>query len=320
MTNIILVNFNNWKDTIVCLESLKFNVFVDHRVVIVDNASSDGSSEQIINWFNNQTSFKEFYPKSENYQCENKQINFCISQADNLEHIDYNASHFLIVSDKNNGFSYGNNLGIHLVNKFKSDDYFWFLNNDTFIDKNTINNLISYFNSDNFGLIGSKLINYEYPHAIQAYYGHFNSRRGKNTIIKDLNSKLPISYPIGASLFTNKKILEEVGIFDEKYFLYYEELDFSFRVKKAGYKIGYALNSIVYHKQGASTNSVQVKRKKNLFVIMISYQSLIKFYSKNIPNQMLGAYLYLIRQCISSLLKFEIKRSILAFKTIFYKP
>jgi GT2 family glycosyltransferase len=143
---------------------------------------------------------------------------------------------------------------------------------------------------------------------------------GKNTVIKDLRSNLTITYPIGASLFTSCKVLNLVGNFDENYFLYYEELDLSFRVKKVGYKIGFSNDSIVYHKQGASTNSKQDKRKRNLFVIKVSYQSLIKFYKKNIPNQIFGAYLYLLRQSISSLLKLEINRSILAFKTIFYKP
>ncbi len=180
-----------------------------------------------------------------------------------------------IQSDENRGFAAGNNIGIKYILTRGDFEYVWLLNNDTVIESTTLSSLAEKFDyykkTDNkVGLLGSKLRYYDNPLIIQAIGGNYNKWIGTSEHIGVFemdygqydNEKIvdAIDYPIGASLFVSKDFINDVGLMNEEYFLYYEELDWVLRGRKKKWKIGFCWESIVYHKEGSSIGTQRIQR------------------------------------------------------------
>ena len=299
-TFIIIVNYNSWKDTIICLEDLKQKKWRNFEVVLVDNFSTDNSVESIENYISgHDLSFiKEKFPnwQRSTYKSQNLPIHF-------------------LKSDSNKGFAAGNNIGIkYAISKYNQPFYIWMLNNDTVVKNNSLPKLISFFESDNYGLIGSKILDFEPPHEIQSLHGTFNKFTGRTKTIRNLNSKKQISYPIGASLFLSSEIIKKIGFLNEKYFLFHEEIDYSIRVLSNNLKIGVCLDSIVFHKQGASTGSFKNKKKKNLHIEEYKYKGLLLLYKNYYKRFIFFAHINLILKAFKFSFKGEFANARLLIK------
>jgi GT2 family glycosyltransferase len=156
-------------------------------------------------------------------------------------------------SNKNLGFAGGNNLGL----RYSKGEFVFFVNNDTLFAENVIVELIKpFYENEKIGIISPKVIYYESPNIIQ-YAGatEINSLTGRNKVIgrgKNNNSELFKSgftyFAHGAAMIIRKSLVEKVGVFPEIFFLYYEELDYSYRVRKAGYKIYFNSKAVIYHR------------------------------------------------------------------------
>lgn len=302
-TFIILVNYNSWKDTIICLEDLKQKDWRNFEVVLVDNFSTDNSVESIENYISGHdlSLVKEKFPNWQRSTYNNQNLPI----------------HFL-KSDFNKGFASGNNIGIEFaLSKYNKPFYIWMLNNDTVVKHNSLPKLISFFESNNYGLIGSKILDFDPPHEIQSLYGSFCEFSGRVRVVNTVNSKVRMSYPIGASMFTSSVVVEKVGMLNEDYFLYFEEIDYATRVVKNNYKIGICLASIVYHKQGSSTKAFEKEKLRNLTMESYKYKGLIKFYKNYYKKYLLIAYLNLAAKGIKLLIKGEFKNARLVFLTLF---
>lgn len=212
--SILIVNFNGIKHLKECLESLYSQSYQCHEVVLVDNASIDGSIGYIEKNFNKIK---------------------------------------IIKSDLNRGFAGGNNLGI----PFCTGDYILFLNNDTRLDNNfllALNNSINTFST--YSIFACFLLNYNepqladsagdtvytngVPHGFSGYPATLFAKPREVT-----------AACAGAALYS-KKVLEKIGVFDEDFFLIFEDLDLSFRARHAGEKILFVPDAKVYHKGSAS--------------------------------------------------------------------
>lgn len=301
-TFIVVVNYNNWKDTVVCLEDLTMKEWENFTIIIVENGSTDNSSQQIKKYLNGELDLylEDKFPKwKKEYIIKNK----------NKRQIVF------VESEINEGFASGNNLGIKKAFELGSDNFYvWLLNNDTVVHEEALSELKVHFAKENYGLTGSMILNFDPPHNIQAINGSFDKYTGRIKVQTEFGKK--ISYPIGASLFTHSKILSKVGLLDEEYFLYYEELDYAIRVQKLGYKIGIADKSIVYHKQGATTKSKRGKKKKNLKIEQYKYTGLKRLYRKNYPELQYAAYLQLFIKGIKTSLKLQFQNSKVIFKSM----
>jgi GT2 family glycosyltransferase len=310
---IILINYNNWLDTVICVENLIQNNWKDCKIIIVDNSSNDNSIEKIHDYLNGNIDelIIENYPKRDSLIKINKKVfqefdhNTPIKLDSELGRIS------LIKSNINGGFAFGNNLGANLAkaDSINESDFLWFLNNDTYTDPKALDTLINFFISDNYGLIGSKIVDYDPPHDVQAIFGKLNKISGNILVHKSANNLQSMDYPIGASLFTNIKIFYSLHKFDESYFLYHEEIDFSTKAIQNNYKIGVALDSIIYHKQGATTGSKKKKKKNNLDIESFKYKGFLLFYKKFHPHLILFAYVNLFLKSIKQLLKRDLKHS-----------
>lgn len=256
---IIILNYNGWNDTICCLESIFKLNYNSYSVVVCDNCSTDDSENKILEW------------KDKNLDKPFKYIQV----------------------QKNLGYAGGNNQGIKYVLTKGDMDYIWVLNNDTVVDKDALTRLIEKMRSDKkIGMCGSKLVSYYNHSLIQGYGGTLNKWFGISKHIVDKNNISNMFYVIGASMFVSKKFLDQIGLMNEEYFLYYEETDWAIRAKKR-FKIDCAIDSIVYHKEGASigANSWDVNNKSILadyFAIRNRILFMKKYYPCRLPIVYIG--------------------------------
>lgn len=268
---IVILNWNGWRDTIECLESVFHNSFHNYRVIVCDNASADNSLDKIKLWAKGQLNAGE---------SNNKKISINTSPPvfKPIEFIEYNRKQaeqggnikddvplILIQTGANLGFAGGNNVGIRYALKRADFDYLWLLNNDTVIDRDALFYLMQKMQNDNaIGICGSTLLYYHSPDKIQALGGakynkvlgtsrHIGELLNYNLYKLEMLTKVKIDYIVGASMLISEKALLETGLLCEEYFLYYEEIDWATRMKN--YKLAHAHQSIVYHKEGASIGS-----------------------------------------------------------------
>lgn len=258
---IILLNWNGYKDTLACLKSLYAlkHTNTEVTIVVVDNASTDGSVEIL----------HEKYPTVD-----------------------------IVELPVNKGFTGGNNEGIRYATTHGSD-YIWFLNNDTIVDVNALEALLDAFQDPSVGIAGSKIYfmkHFEfhasrykpaelgrvlwYAGGIIDWNNIYGSHRGVDEVDHgqyDQEEETP--FVTGCSLMISKECLELVEGFDNKYFAFLEDLDMCLKVEYAGYKVMYIPQSIVWHKNAGSTGGPgnvihQYYMTRNRFLFGIRYASL----------------------------------------------
>ena len=219
LISVITVNYNQSQATCEMLDSLLATGYPALEVIVVDNNSTKDNPEQIIKRFPN--------------------IIF-------------------IQSSKNLGFAGGNNLAI----KQAKGDYIYLLNNDTVVPERNIENLLSVFqNNVLVGVVCPKIKFFSHPELVQfAGYTELSKYTFRNKCIgygepdSDLyNIERHSAYAHGAAMMLKREVIQKVGLMNEHYFLYYEELDWSTRIKKAGYDIIYTPSTYILHKESLST-------------------------------------------------------------------
>ncbi len=160
----------------------------------------------------------------------------------------------LLKSKKNLGFAGGNNWGMRQA----KGEYIFIVNNDTEVTPQLIRKLIEPFLNDSaIGVTCPKIKYYYRPTTIQyAGFNPMNVYTGRTTsigLMEEDRGQYDISRTTwgahGCAMMVKKEVLEKVGMFAEKFFLYYEEWDWSARIIKADYKIWYAADAEIYHKE-----------------------------------------------------------------------
>lgn len=237
---IIVLNYEGYNDTIQCLESLRFSKEEKCKVIVIDNASKDESVAVIDDWCKEefQNDYQGILPVS---MVGSTKINKWIT---------------LCTSEENNGFSAGNNIGIRLALSQDDCQSLFILNNDTVVSDNIIKvfreNLIE---NPYTGIFSLKLINYYDENMVQFdnqmhFCKPFARITPKEPDIKGV--KQPDFYS-GAAFFVTREFVEKVGFMDERYFLFYEELDWVMAARKYSFYIQYMDDAVVKHKCSVTT-------------------------------------------------------------------
>ena len=274
--SVILVSYNTKDLTRDCLNSIyEKTKDIEFEIFVVDNNSHDGSAEMV----------EKMFPQVK-----------------------------LIKNPENNGFGAANNIAVRQSNA----KYVFCLNTDTILVNNAIKILFDYMEANlNVGACGGQMFDKDMIPNNSG--GHFPTVQriffqflGLNRIFKNYwNNKLApttinnytepteVDYIIGADLMIRRSILNKVGLYDENIFLYGEESDLCFRIKKNGNNVVFVPDSKIIHFQGKST--------QNINTLKISYESLIYWYKKN--NSLFSCILLQILMCTNFLFCFIFTRN-----------
>jgi len=272
---VLILNWNNWVDTIECLESVFRINYPNYQVIIIDNGSTDNSVDKIIKWAEGKQETMTPLPSHPLYYLSHPPvlkpilyIEYDKEEAENggeeKKEIELSTklingkfkSMIIIRLDKNLGFSAGNNVGIKYVLKKNDYDYIWILNNDVVVDKDSLLNLMKEINKyPNVGITGSKIYYYSEPKKISHAGGAIRLCVGISKHIGDgeydinqYNSAKFVDYVTGASIIISIRLLRQIGYFYENYFLYYEDTDLCVRARKKKWNILYVPDSKIWHK------------------------------------------------------------------------
>lgn len=280
---IVLLNYNGNKDTIECLESLLKLGYPSFQILVVDNSDTIECFNGLVDWAEGKTTeIKTNYERLV-YPISVKPVTYSAVSEDAFLSAAYHEKIVFIKADKNKGFAAGNNIALRHILKFgEADSFTWLLNNDTVAEKESLSALAEFADrKENVktGIIGSRLVYYYKPTMIQAIGGKFNEtflismHEGEGLPADTPKSSFgPIDYVVGASMFIRQEFLMDVGPLSEDYFLYYEELDWTYRAREKGWAIDWCPDAVVYHKEGASIGS-SYREKKSLFSEMEVFRS-----------------------------------------------
>lgn len=218
---LVILNWNGLKDTLACLESTKKIDYPNVETIIVDNGSTDGSCALI----------QERFPTAT-----------------------------LIQNTANLGFAEGNNIGIRYA--LKNDaSYIFLLNNDTVVDPQILNAFLKTFKEHpEAGILGAKIYLFDQKDTLDHLGGIWNPKSARfdligNRKLDTLNafqSPQEIDYVCGAGLIAHRTVWETVGLLEAKFFLIWEESDFCFRARRAGFKTLTCPQAKIWHKVSAS--------------------------------------------------------------------
>lgn len=298
---IVLLNYNGWRYTVECLESIFKQSYGAYTVVVCDNASSDQSLENIKQWAEGRIEIslqsvgdmKDVNPVQKPVACVTYSAARKYPQSNGISMI-------LIQNGANLGFAAGCNIGINYALQQGDMSYIWLLNNDTVVCKDSLQKLVTEIKCDlRQGMCGSRLMFYDEPKDIQALGGRINKYLGTTSFITNPKDRGKIMYPIGASILVTKKFIKTVGLLSEDYFLYYEEPDWAIRGIKAGYRVGCAMDSIVYHHEGATIGIGRKKKSANRTADFYTIRNRILFTKKYYQHFLPIVYLGLFVTCFN---------------------
>lgn len=279
---IILVNYNGAADTLECIESLKYISHSNFQILVVDNASSDDSMPVLLNRFRRQTVVELPAYLTTTLNCRkahNLEPVFVSESALLDESVDTFCDYPLIIcnSRKNRGFAGGNNIGLKYAIKDGDFDYIWMLNNDTITHPDALTNMLHRVRENNGRVTcGSMVLHYHQPDVVQALGGgKFNRWTGISSTsfgrgLYDQHAtdfrgyEKRLSYISGCSWLLPMSFINDIGLMDEDYFLYYGEIDWCERAKNQ-YGLVFAEAAKVWHKDGTSIGPPSYRQKSSLF-------------------------------------------------------
>lgn len=261
-TAAIIVNWNGGQETIECLRSLlTLNCVSSHlSVAVVDNDSSDDSTEKIFGFLVSQGYKSSLFVVSGGNSRRIKNATEFTPPLASQPLI------YLIRACENYGFAAANNIGVELIREKGNPTYLWFLNNDTEVDKDALAPLVGKMTMHpDIGICGSSILYASDRQTVQAYGGAYYSLRtgrgwafGMGTRydpeVTDQEVEANINFVSGAAMFVRATAWNAIGPMCEDYFLYNEEIDMATR-GRGTFLLGVATNSIVYHMVGASIGS-----------------------------------------------------------------
>lgn len=272
-----LLNWRSWGDTIECLESIFRNDYPDYRVIVCDNLSGDCSIERMSAWAEGKLGAlvsAEAQLRALAHPPLPKPIRYAIYDREEAEaggrSGDSDPPLVFIQNGANLGFSAGMNVAIRYALARDDFDYFWLLNNDTVIPKDSLTALVRRMEAyPEAGQCGSTLLYYKPPHEVQCLgggtfnkwlcRGHLFTRPpGGKARVAAARVEERLDFVFGASLLARKSFLRETGLLSEDYFLWHEDIDWSLR-GAANFKLAFAPDSVVYHRSGASSGREEQK-------------------------------------------------------------
>lgn len=250
---VVLVNYINWRDTLECIDSLKKSGVENSNILIVENCSTNDSFEKI--------KFDE----------------------PNIK---------IIRTNKNLGFTGGNNIGIRYA-KEKEFKYIILLNNDTIVESdNPIRLLVEEMEKHSDVTLGTGRIFY-FPNKERIWYDggkllqwrgmaiHYNYGKNKNDIL--LNDKIKnVDFISGCLMCIRLSDINKLGLLNDNFFMYLDDIEYSARAIKKNLKLLFVPQVVIYHKamgeEQRSPNLIYYSMRNRKILINLHFGSIAKFY------------------------------------------
>ncbi len=233
---VVVVSYNSAAFLDKCLASLEASQFPQQKVVVIDNNSSDNSVEV-----------------ARKYQCRVEPLK------------------------ENLGFAGGNNAALEME-EVKNADYIFLLNPDASVEKDTIDKLVAASGGE--GIVQPLILLEDEPQLVNtagnvlnylgySYCGGYRDDRAKYIERKQ------VAVSSGAAMMIPAKAIQQIGLFDPKFFIYHEDVDFSWRARIAGFDLWLEPSAIAYHSYSFSrnTNKYFYAERNRLFCIAKNYQA-----------------------------------------------
>jgi GT2 family glycosyltransferase len=211
----IILNTNRREDTLECLSSLCEQIGSRIDILVLDNGSTDGSVEKICS----------AYPQVE-----------------------------LIELKENRGYAGNNNIGLARAIR-NNPDFVFILNEDTILAPDCIDHLVQTAAADRtIGILGPMVYHHDEPNVIQSAGGRLDNylipkHLGQNELdVGQFNQRHEVDWISGCAIMVRRETIEQVGMLDERFFYYWEELEWCYRAKKAGFSIMHVPKARLWHK------------------------------------------------------------------------
>lgn len=241
--SIVLLNYNGELDTIECLESLKKIDYPSFKIFLVDNKSCDESVEKIKSFLD----YDEFYDYDLVF--EDDLSDYTLRKDCNL---------VFVPNNDNYGFAGGNNVALKYILENNLGDYVLLLNNDTIVSRDFLDCLVrTSKNNDDDCFVGITHYYYDKRESIQTIGGGLvDMVHGEASAIRDPEYTGNLDFLTGSCILSSLKVLSEVGLLCEDYFMYWEDVDWCTCLREQGYKIRISDGGCIYHKEGSSIKSL----------------------------------------------------------------
>jgi len=298
---IVLVNWNGWRDSIECINSVLAQSYSNFHIFLADNDSADNSVEHIGAWCENPRPDPKWRQHDGVDRLTDRDavapVTFRVVGASDQALVEAppGCRLTLIRSGGNLGFAGGCNVGIRTAGT-DAFEFFWLLNTDTVVHRHALQFLVRRAMTDEqLGMVGSTIRYYESPQIVQSLGGArmnpatvtsslIGEGRGLEVIPTDAAEvERELTYIMGASMLASRKFVRDVGLLQEDYFLYYEEIDWAMRGRH-NFKLGYAPESHIFHRSGASSSQILP-----LFTARLYYRNRLKFVCRFFPERLAAA-------------------------------
>jgi GT2 family glycosyltransferase len=211
----VILNTNRCDDTLECIASLQQSTYKHHHIIVLDNHSTDGSVEAICST----------YPRVQ-----------------------------MIRLTDNHGYAGNNNVGIEAALK-QNADWILVLNEDTILAPDCLEQLVAFGESNpNIGMVGPMVYHHDEPDVIQSAGGWVDRYWESGHLGKDEKDQSQFSQPhsvdwlTGCSILVRRTVVEQVGMLDERFFIYCEEEEWCLRARKGGWRLVHVPQAKLWHK------------------------------------------------------------------------
>ncbi len=249
---IILLDYDGRDDTIECLESLRGLDYGNPRILLIDNGSRRSCLDEV----------RSRFPRVLTERIE-----------------------------PNRGFMGGCNVGIRAALDAGAE-FVWLLNNDTIVDAKALAALVREAGRDpRCGILGSKIFYYGRRDTLHHAGGGFDDATGRLYHIGmdgpddgTYDSVKEVYFVTGCSLLARAEMIREIGLLDESYVLYFDDIDWCVKAREKGWAVKYVPDSVLYHKVSRTTN--QTKSPRYYYYYSRNY---LLFFGKHFPSRLPAA-------------------------------